>query len=94
MQPPISDPRALLGPGLQPLAKHAVVRPNSLIANVGSIPADPPDRLLLARRGPLQRGYSVPMRGGRHHFFPNWSIGATFRSMASASIRSGLAFSS
>src|SRR6267154_1864219 len=95
MQPPIAEPPPLLGQGLQPLAKFAVIRPPGLVAHAGPIAVNHPARPPLAHLiGLLQISRSLPMRGGRHHFFPSRSFNATLSSMASASIRFSLAFSS
>src|SRR6267154_3210774 len=95
MQPPIAEPPPLLGQGLQPLAKFAVILPPGLVAHAGPIAVDHPARPPLAHLiGLLQISRSLPMRGGRHHFFPSRSFNATLSSMASASIRFSLAFSS
>src|SRR6267154_5134326 len=70
MQPPIAEPPPLLGQGLQPLAKFAVIRPPGLAAHAGPIAVDHPARPPLAHLiGLLQISRSLPMRGGRHHFF-------------------------
>jgi len=77
------------------LAQDAVVGPSALVTHARPIHAQHPARPPLAHLiGRLQIGRSLPMRGGRHHFFPSRSFSATLSSIASASIRLSLAFSS
>ena len=88
VQPTITEPSALLGERLQSLAKFAVIRPPGLVAHAGPIAVDHPARPPLAHLiGLLQIDRSLPMRSGRHHFFPSRSFNATLSSMASASRR-------
>src|ERR1700722_6767290 len=95
MQPPIAEAPSLLGQGLQAFAQRSVIRPPGVITHAGSVGADHPARPPLAHLvGRLQISRSLPMRGGRHHFFPRRSFSATLSSIASASIRLSLAFSS
>src|SRR6202042_3538783 len=95
MAPAIAEAPSLLGQSFQAFAQRSVIRPPPVITHAGSVaslPPAPPSKAHLVCG--LQISRSLPMRGGRHHFFPRRSFSATLSSIASASIRLSLAFSS
>jgi len=88
VQPAITEAAALPGQDPKPLAQIAIIRPRGLVAHARPISTDQPARPPLAHLpGRLQIRRSLPMRGGRHHFFPSRSFSAALSSIASASIR-------
>ena len=87
MQASIAEPAQFGRQCLQPLAQIRVRRPRRLVAHARPIHAQDPARPPLADPvGRLQMLSSLPMRGGRHHFFQE-ILSATLPNMASANSR-------
>ena len=88
VQPSVAEASPFLRQRRETLPQRPVVRSAALVPQARPVATDHPARPTLAHLvGRLQIGRSLPMRGGRHHFFPRRSFSATLSSMASASIR-------
>ncbi len=92
---PVAEAPALLGKFGHPPPKSQIIRTRGFVSNGHAAAAD----------GFTRPPFAHPMRGhkvcdsfslgsGRYHFFPNRSFKATLSSMASASMRLSLVFSS
>ncbi len=93
MQPPIAEAAALGSHGLHALAQEAIVRARGLVADCHAAEAGGFTRPPFAHPVmPHEMGDSPALGSGRH--FPSRSFSATLSSMASASMRFSLAFSS
>jgi hypothetical protein len=92
---PVPEPSPLVGNGLHPIAHHDVIGPKRLVAHrhraTSQYSARPP---LAHPIGSLEMGDSIPLGGGRYHFFPRRSFSAALSSMLSASSFLNRAFSS
>src|SRR5690606_24166342 len=95
VQAPIAEPSPLVGNGFHPIAQHDVIGPKRLVAHrhpaTSQYSARPP---LAHPIGSLEMGDSIPLGGGRYHFFPRRSFSAALSSMLSASSFLSRAFSS
>jgi hypothetical protein len=95
VQPSIAKAPTLSRQNLQPGTQGRIVWPLSPIPNASTIDAQNPAGVPLAhlmRRPQIRRCLTARRR--RHHFFPSKSFNAALSSIASASIRLSLPFSS
>lgn len=95
VQAPIAEATALGRDGFHALAQDGIVGalrllPDRHAAEAGGFTRPPFAHPVM----PHEIGDSSALSSGRHHFFPSMSFSATLSSMASASMRLSLAFSS
>src|SRR5690606_16405818 len=86
MQPSIAEPAAFMSDSLHPLAQRHIIGANRLVAH--RHPATPQNSARPPLAHPilsLEMSDSLPLRGGRYHFFPRRSFKAALSSMLSAS---------
>jgi hypothetical protein len=91
----LAEAAALAGDRDHSLPQSAIIWTRGLISDAHAAAADGFTRPPLAHRVMLHvMRDGLPLRGRRHHFFTSRSFSATLSSIASASIRFSLAFSS
>ena len=85
VQPPIAEASSFMGDRLHPLAQSRIIDPDGLVAHRHPTTAQHPARPPLAHsKDLLEMGDSIPLDGGRYHFFPSRSFSAELSSIASA----------